>query len=388
MSRLKNQVPKMYPDRGRAYVKLSGQRIALGPWASDEADENYRRAIAEWLSNDRHVPPREDEQVVTVTEVCVAFLKHAQRRQSPGDLDHIRAAFKVLRGLYGSEPVESFGPKRLRIVRDRIIAKNHVSRGTINKRIRWIRRAFKWAASMEMCDERIYRRLDTVDNLKRGEGGKEPRKVRPVPRCDIRRVRRHLPRPVRALVDLQLLTGARPGELVRLCAAHIDMSEKTWSVTYDGTDEQKSHKTDYLNKERVIWFGRRAQKILQMFMSTGRRIDQPIFTPKQACLDAAQRRGNHGRRANQKPNARKTDRTVGDQYTTASYRRAIHRVCKQLGVPTWGPHRLRHNAATALRNEFGLDVASAVLDHGSLTVTTLYAELNRKKARDAIAKVG
>ena len=55
----------------------------------------------------------------------------------------------------------------------------------------------------------------------------------------------------------------------------------------------------------------------------------------------------------------------------------------------WSPNRLRHNAATNLREEFGLDVAQTVLGHriGS-QVTELYAEANVRKAIEAIKKVG
>ena len=34
-------------------------------------------------------------------------------------------------------------------------------------------------------------------------------------------------------------------------------------------------------------------------------------------------------------------------------------------IPHWHPNQLRHNAATRLRREFGLDMARAVLGHSS-----------------------
>ncbi len=56
--------------------------------------------------------------------------------------------------------------------------------------------------------------------------------------------------------------------------------------------------------------------------------------------------------------------------------------------PNWHPHQLRHNAATRLRREFGLDVARAVLGHSSPAVTEVYAELDQAKAADAMARIG
>jgi len=257
-----------------------------------------------------------------------------------------------------------------------------LARSTINKRVKWARAAFRWAASYELVSERIHRRLDTVEPLRRGDGGRETEKVKPVPRSDIRRVRRRVPQPVRGLIDLQLLTGARADELVRLRALDIDTNGKVW--TYRPAD----HKTAYADKERVIYFGPRAQRVLRQFMKPGRSLDKPVFSPKQANTEAAQRRGDRGRRPNQKPNPKQTDRTLGDGYTTASYGRAIRNACKRVKVATWGPHRLRHNAATFLRREYGLDVASVILGHSSLAITQTYAELNDKKAREVIAKVG
>jgi integrase len=57
-------------------------------------------------------------------------------------------------------------------------------------------------------------------------------------------------------------------------------------------------------------------------------------------------------------------------------------------IPHWHPNQLRHNAATRLRREFGLDVARAVLGHSSPVVTELYAELDGAKAAEAMERVG
>jgi integrase len=81
-------------------------------------------------------------------------------------------------------------------------------------------------------------------------------------------------------------------------------------------------------------------------------------------------------------------KTPGDVYTVDSYRRAIAYACKRAGVPQWHPNQLRHNAATRLRREFGLDVARAVLGHSSPVVTEVYAELDQAKAAEAMARIG
>jgi integrase len=54
----------------------------------------------------------------------------------------------------------------------------------------------------------------------------------------------------------------------------------------------------------------------------------------------------------------------------------------------WHPHQLRHNAATKLRREYGLDAARAVLGHRSPAVTEVYAEVDAAKAVEAMERIG
>ena len=100
-------------------------------------------------------------------------------------------------------------------------------------------------------------------------------------------------------------------------------------------------------------------------------------------------------------------------YTVKAYHYAIRRACQraeaaniksymkahglavppdpiptQLLVPHWHPHQLRHNAATWLRKEFGLDVARIILGHRSPAITEVYAELDFAKAVEVMHRVG
>jgi integrase len=110
------------------------------------------------------------------------------------------------------------------------------------------------------------------------------------------------------------------------------------------------------------------------------------------------------RRPNQKPNGRLTYRRIGKRYTKDSYARAIARahkkadrwakggrVCDDVEViiPAWHPHQLRHNIATKLRKEYGLDASRIVLGHTSnSSVTAIYAEADMEKGKQIMAKVG
>lgn len=75
-------------------------------------------------------------------------------------------------------------------------------------------------------------------------------------------------------------------------------------------------------------------------------------------------------------------------YKTQAYGRAIITACDKAKVPRWHPHQLRHNAATWLRKEFGLDVARVVLGHRSPAITDEYAEIDFGKAQEIMGRVG
>jgi integrase len=186
------------------------------------------------------------------------------------------------------------------------------------------------------------------------------------------------------MIDLQSLSGMRPGEVVSMRACDLDTSGATWVYV------PSEHKTEHHGKARLIFLGPRAQEVLRPWL----RLDltAPLFSPAEA---EAHRRAE--RRARRKTpvqpsqvNRSKSEpaRAPGPRYTVRSYRQAIVRACRKVGVPEWHPNQLRHNAATTLRREFGLDVARAVLGHSSPAVTEVYAEVDAGKARDAMGRIG
>jgi len=123
---------------------------------------------------------------------------------------------------------------------------------------------------------------------------------------------------VRAMIDLQLLTAARCGELLRLRPCDIDRSGKVWMA------KLSEHKETFRGKERVLYFGPRAQAILREQM-LGKRPDDPIWT-----------------------------------FVYNSYWHHIRKACDRAEVPHWHPHQLRHNAATYVRKEFGVEMAAII----------------------------
>ena len=146
------------------------------------------------------------------------------------------------------------------------------------------------------------------------------------------------------------------------------------------------HKTEHHGHARTIYLGPRAQLVLRPFLRP--ELAAFLFSPREAERERHDGANGH-RREGQPETPRTTGRRVGDHYTTESYRRAIARGCEVAGVTAWSPNQLRHNAATRLRREYGIDIAQTILGHrlGS-SVTEVYAEANTRRAREVVAKVG
>jgi integrase len=397
MPKLTRKIPQLSRHvSGHAFVKIDGQQIWLGRYGEPTTQEAYDRLVAGWLANGRRLPaPAAVMTAPSVRRIIADYFTWASARYSKPKLQAVRSSLRIVEQLFGSEPALQFGPRALRLVRQEMIRKGW-SRRNINGQISNVRSVFKWAAGQELLDVAIYRRLATVEPLQRGEAPEAPR-VKPVPRRHIRVTRRYLTKPVRAMVDLQLLTGSRADQITRLRAADIDRSGPVWRM------QPEDHKTAHHDKDLVILFGPRAQRILRMFIDD-RDEEAFLFSPRESNAQSRRLGAVGARRPNQKPSPRQTQRKMGDHFTTASYRRQIHRACQQaLSCPPglrgdarkqwrrehqWSPHRLRHNAATTLRRQFGVEIASIILGHSSLPVTALYAERNLARAVEVIGQVG
>jgi integrase len=219
------------------------------------------------------------------------------------------------------------------------------------------------------------------------------------------------------MIQLQLRTGARPGEIVSVRTCDPKTTDAVWEY------RPLEHKTEHRGKTRIIVIGPVGQAILRPFLSES--VSDPlafIFSP----IDAEAER-NRDRRRERKTSidpravARPTEwrgRRPQARYSVASYRRAIERGCElAFGMPDdlrkipatlpdeeksrrrslaaewrrgncWHPNQLRHSAATLIRQEFGLEGAQAVLGHANADVTQIYAKLDLERAREIAARIG
>jgi len=204
------------------------------------------------------------------------------------------------------------------------------------------------------------------------------------------------------------------GEVTAMRPCDLDTTGQVWVYS------PATHKTQHHGHRRAIYIGPKAQELIQPFLA-GRSLQGYLFSPIEAMAERRQKRHalrvtplSCGNRPGTNRIKGKPKRGLKDRYTPASYLYAVYYACDKafphpkLGkIPAkqltekqkrqlkkwrrehrWHPHQLRHNAATQLRKEFGIEAARVVLGHRSAEVTEIYAELDEAKAAAIMAKVG
>lgn len=394
---------RLHKPTGQAVVTIGGRDFYLGPHGSPESRAEYDRLIAEWLHSGRRLPSTSaapgGRSDLTVNEMLLRFVEWAESYyvkggKPTGEVTLIKYAIRPLRQLYGHTPAHAFGPLALKAARDEMI-RSGLCRNEVNRRTRLIVRSFKWAVGEDLIPLSVHHGLQAVSGLRRGRCNvRESEPARPVPEAFVDAIEPFVSRQVWAMVQLQRLTGMRPGEVVAMRTIDVETTGRIWAYT------PASHKTEHHGRERVIHLGPRAQAILRPWLQT--ELEAALFSPMEA--EAERREAMRARRKTKvqpsqrsraKPNPGKV---AGDAYTVESYRRAIKYGIKRANlerargagstIPDWHPNQLRHNAATRLRKEFGLDAARAILGHSSLDMTETYAELDATKAADVMDRVG
>jgi integrase len=313
--------------------------------------------------------------------------------------EDIRYAMKVLLACFPALPVDEFGPLRLKTVQEAMIDKNWC-RNLINQRIGIIRRMFKWAVSEQIVSSVILHGLQAVAGLKRGRTrAKESKPVKPVDEQHVYATLAHTTPVVAAMIELQLLTGMRPGEMCLIRPCDLDRSGPVWHYY------PEKHKNAYRSIERVVAIGPRGQELLRPFLL--RPEDAYCFSPAESEKQRRQKLTAQRKTplccGNRIGTNRRTipKQTAGDKYDSTNYRSAVRyattaarKVIRKAGddpdkvLPYWTPYQLRHTAATKVRKEMGYECAGATLGHTNMSATAIYAERNQGLADEAAKRFG
>jgi integrase len=423
----------------QAYVRVpygSGGRktVYLGAHGSQESKAEYRRLLAELdaataagavLAARSEAASHPD---LTLSELYLAFWKFAlqhYRRPDGSNTDQLvefRQTFRIALALYGGVPAREFGPLALKTVRQKMI-ESDVSRSVVNDRCRRIRFVFKWGAAEELVPVATYQALACVAGLQRGRSGaRETDPRRPVHDTVVDATLPFLGRHIRGLVQLQRLTGCRPGEAMTVRRCDLDETGAVWVY------RPAHHKTAHKGKGRAIAIGPQAQALLKTFFT-----DDPIdylFSPARYEAERLAERATNRKTprypSHLKRNAAKRapvrKRPPRSRYDRTSYLNAVVRACARAfpltgelarlpgesatkwkarlnGVQTeavkrwrrehrWFPYQLRHTFATKVREQFDLEAAQVLLGHERADVTQIYAAKNNARAAQIAVAIG
>lgn len=432
MSRKQQFPPPIYSRRGKDYTRVfdghgNATDIPLGPTGSDESRARYAR-IVQRISEGKPAiepPAAAGGDSLTVAELAARWWEwidrerrylHPDGRPTSERAEH-RTALKALRRLFGHVRATDFTLDQLEEFRASLISGSWLTAGERAERLRWGRglvcsrsvaerrtrrvlAVFRWAKKRYKGLRPTYADLCEIDPLPRDMPGvKETEEVEPVPETALAATLPHLNHVVRALVELQLLTGARPGELVGLRPCDIDRTGtipigrgetldtggRVWTVRLGW------HKTRRRGGQRVLLLGPQAQAVLAPLLLS-RALDQPLFSPAEAMARRREVR-RAARRSRVQPSQRDRRRPgkarcYGASYDVRGYAHAIRWACKRHGLAHWHPHQLRHNAASRLVEQFGWAVAQTILGHRTLAATRVYGRDPWKAAAEAMAQAG
>ncbi|MBA3312629.1 MAG: site-specific integrase [Planctomycetaceae bacterium] len=403
MPRPKSAVPRLYLHKpsGRVRVRIDGREVWLGKQGSPEAEEAYRRVVAEYLTTGS-APPRETRpgQGPVVAELIVAYWAFAKayyvKDGRPTSEVHIlRGTLRLLREHYGSTTAADFGPLRLKALREVMVTKDWC-RGSVNARISRIKRLFKWGVENELIPASVHHGLSAVAGLRQGRTeAKESAPVLPADEADVNAILPHVSRQVKDMIRIQCYTGMRPGEVCALRPSDVNRDGEVWEY------RPPSHKTQHHGRERVVFIGPKAQAILAPYIDN-RPAAAYCFSPAEAEAErfVAKRAARKTRVQPSQQNRSKANpkRVKGNRYTVPSYRQAIERGCEKVNekrgkeelppIVVWKPNQLRHSAATAIRKTFGLEAAQVALGHAKGDITQVYAERDAALGRKVAAEIG
>jgi integrase len=374
---------RLHKSSNQAICRILGRTYYLGEFGTQESQDRFNRLVAEYLTNPSFGVEKSRQ---SVAESVVAFLKHAESYYGDSELFNFRRALTPLIELYADLNITEFGIEQFKAVRDYWV-KRDAARVYANRQSGRVIAFIKWLVAEGVLSPIVHQGLKCVAPLKAGRCAcREVESVKPVSDTTITKTLPFLSPVVADMVRLQAIIGCRPGELCRLKPSMIEKSGAVWVIELD------DHKTAWRGHARKIFVGPKGQAILTKYLD--RPKDAFCFSPSEATEQRLQARSSNRVTAMSCGNRRGSNRVdspkkkPGQAYSTITYCKAIHYACRKAEIELWSPNRLRHAAATRLREAEGIEAASVILGHAHLPTTEIYAEASTKKALAIAQKHG
>lgn len=366
MARTPTFPPRITTVRGQDRCFAKGRYHYLGATGSDESKAKYAALVAE-LSETKTVAPPISLAALTVADVVLLFMKHAETHYSTRgrELCMFRLSVRPLLSLFGTLAVADFGPRRLKQLQVSMADGSWTDdqsgwcRNVCNRRLVRIKTLWQWAESEELVPAGTTAALRTVKGLpKNARGVRHTTRRQATPWDDLQRVLPFCPSPVRIMLELQWWTGCRSQDVRLMRADRIDTDSPVWLYTpeIDKGDWREGAE----ESPRTIPLGPECQRLLIGWAELRGDLSGYLFPPsrrrKQPC------------------------------YTPFSYTQAVSRACVRAGVKIV-PYGGRHAARMRIGRELGDEAARAFLGQKSINTTQLYGSIDQAHAAEAAAKM-
>jgi integrase len=397
----KSWTSSWYDDMKRRRTKRFGR-----------ADQTPRKvaqaAYRNWLTNEweakNAVRNPLDPSAYTVSKLVAAYRDQARKLYRKGGgltshIDNVDAALDALDAMYGTRGVDDIGAPEIKRLLDSMVVgedRHGVIRArsiwTVNGRLRIIKQAFKWARLYGLVSKSTVYDVSIVPPLRAGRcDAKAPRRVLPVPDGILALTIEVATPTIADMIRTLVITGMRPGELCAMRACDIERDGDVWVY------RPVSHKTEHHDKDRFILIGPQAQAILKPYIARRMKLSEYVFLPVEAHRERLEQQGWPKVTAYQLSRSRfKPGRCFKHDTFYGQIQRTCDRAFDADGAKRkakdfahrWHPHRLRHNAATRVREQFGIEAAKDLLGHSSLSTAMIYAEKSLDKMKEIARKAG
>ncbi len=400
----KSPTYRLHKATGQACTTIRRKTYYFGRHGTAASKRKYKDLLAKYLLAPDPSTFGEDVAKLSLAEVARSYALHAKAYYGAESQEYrnIAMALRPVSELMPRKPACEFGPLEFKLIRQWWLNRD-VSRQYANHQMRRITRAIKWMVSEGMLAPSVHQAVKCVTPLTKGHcKAKEAPPVTPVGDATVDATLPHLSSTVAAMVRFQRLAGCRPGEVCKLKPNMVDRTNPVWEIRLE------HHKTAWRGKSRTIYVGPQAQAVLQPYLN--RKDDAFCFNPREAVRQKLKAREESRETPKSYGNSPGTNRVTkpsrkpGSCYSTASYGRSIKYGCR-LAFPApegfkgealkrwrsehqWAPNQLRHAMASEIRKRAGLEAASVLLGHSGLAITQTYAEQDREKAMEVIARLG
>lgn len=345
------RIPQMsLHSTGNWRVRAKGKCYYLGKVKST-ATQRYC-SIIHGLYGQEGLPSHSITVAVLLGKYTDSLHREGNRKWITDRIHQLNQATSSALGLYGSLPVECFGPLAFQRAREDMARVPGRSRAYVNGLCGKLRSAFRWGVSQELVSQNCYDRLMSVRELTVGALGlKEGKGARPVEIGHIQAVLPLLADKWADITRLLLLTGARPSEILGLRPVDLKQLDDCL-MSY----EPQRHKTEKRNRKRVILLNQTAVTILRRYWPS---TPEGLFFPRR-CQPVL-------------------------PYDAQVLAQAVKKACTKAGLPVFTPYQIRHRVLTDISLKHGREVAQAVGGHASIIMTAHYDHGNLERAKRAVS---